>query len=93
MFGCWGAGWGGNVLKRCGPRQDPEYVAYEGRRIRLTDERLAHILGHPKMRGMERAIPNRGFIIASMWAPASGASIYVPWSKCRRRMLSSSPPT
>ncbi|MEW6746704.1 MAG: hypothetical protein AB1486_28515 [Planctomycetota bacterium] len=29
---------------------------YEGRAIRLTDERLAHILEHPEMRGMERAI-------------------------------------
>jgi len=26
---------------------------YEGKRIRLTDERLAHILEHPEMRGME----------------------------------------
>ena len=27
-----------------------------GRKVRLTDERLAHILGHPEMRGMEAAI-------------------------------------
>lgn len=26
---------------------------YEGRQIRLTDERLAHILEHPEMLGME----------------------------------------
>ncbi|MGE3424956.1 MAG: hypothetical protein AB7N24_23150 [Dehalococcoidia bacterium] len=31
-------------------------VDYEGRRIRLTDERLAHILEHPEMRGMEHRI-------------------------------------
>ena len=29
---------------------------YEGRTIRLTDERLAHILDHPEMQGMERRI-------------------------------------
>ena len=29
---------------------------YEGRSIRLTDERLAHILEHPEMVGMEAAI-------------------------------------
>jgi hypothetical protein len=29
---------------------------YEGRTIRLTDERLAHILEHPEMQGMERRI-------------------------------------
>jgi hypothetical protein len=29
---------------------------YEGRRIRLTDERLSHILEHPEMRGMEERI-------------------------------------
>jgi len=29
---------------------------YEGRSIRLTDERLAHILEHPEMVGMEQAI-------------------------------------
>jgi len=29
---------------------------YEGRAIRLTDERLAHILEHPEMRGMEGRI-------------------------------------
>ena len=29
---------------------------YEGRAIRLTDERLAHILEHPEMQGMEDRI-------------------------------------
>ena len=29
---------------------------YEGRKIRLTEERLAHILEHPEMRGMEHRI-------------------------------------
>lgn len=29
---------------------------YEGRAIRLTDERLAHILEHPEMQGMEERI-------------------------------------
>lgn len=28
----------------------------EGRRVRLTDERLAHILEHPEMQGMEDRI-------------------------------------
>jgi hypothetical protein len=27
-----------------------------GRKVRLTDERLAHILGHPEMRSMEHEI-------------------------------------
>ena len=30
---------------------------YAGRRVRLTDERLAHILEHPEMGGLEAAIP------------------------------------
>jgi len=29
---------------------------HEGRAIRLTDERLAHILEHPEMQGMEGRI-------------------------------------
>ncbi|MBI4205752.1 MAG: hypothetical protein HY527_12060 [Betaproteobacteria bacterium] len=29
---------------------------YEGRKVRLTDERLAHILEHPEMVGMEDKI-------------------------------------
>lgn len=29
---------------------------YQGLAIRLTEERLAHILEHPEMRGLERAI-------------------------------------
>ena len=31
-------------------------IDHEGRAIRLTDERLAHILEHPEMRGMEGRI-------------------------------------
>lgn len=29
---------------------------FEGKPVRLTDERLAHILEHPEMKGMEAAI-------------------------------------
>jgi hypothetical protein len=29
---------------------------YEGRPVRLTDERLAHVLEHPEMRGLESAL-------------------------------------
>jgi hypothetical protein len=32
------------------------YVDYQGKRIRLTEERLAHILDHPEMTGMEPRI-------------------------------------
>jgi hypothetical protein len=32
------------------------YRDFEGRHIRLTDERLAHILEHPEMAGMEARI-------------------------------------
>jgi len=32
------------------------FTDYEGRAIRLTDERLAHILEHPEMQGMEDRI-------------------------------------
>lgn len=32
-------------------------IDYEGRAIRLTDERLGHILEHPEMRGIEHRIP------------------------------------
>ena len=31
-------------------------VDFQGRAIRLTDERLAHILEHPEMQAMEQAI-------------------------------------
>ena len=31
-------------------------IDYEGRAIRLTDERLEHILEHPEMHGMEQRI-------------------------------------
>jgi len=33
-----------------------EYSDFEGKRVRLTDERLAHILEHPEMVGMEPTI-------------------------------------
>ena len=33
------------------------YVDYQGRRVRLTQERLAHILEHLEMTGMELHIP------------------------------------
>ena len=33
-----------------------EYLDYEGRRVRLTDERLGHILDHPEMVGLEPKI-------------------------------------
>ena len=32
------------------------YLDYRGNRIRLTEDRLAHILEHPEMRGMEPRI-------------------------------------
>lgn len=32
------------------------YVDYQGKRVRLTEERLAHILEHPEMKGMETRI-------------------------------------
>jgi hypothetical protein len=32
------------------------YIDYEGRPVRLSDERLAHILEHPEMAGMETRI-------------------------------------
>lgn len=32
------------------------FVDYRGNRVRLTEERLAHILEHPEMRGMEPRI-------------------------------------
>ncbi len=34
------------------------YIDYQGNRVRLTEERLAHILEHPEMRGMETRIPD-----------------------------------
>ncbi|HEY5897951.1 MAG TPA: hypothetical protein VIV54_10325 [Burkholderiales bacterium] len=33
-----------------------EYIDYLGNRIRLTQERLEHILGHPELRGIESRI-------------------------------------
>ena len=37
-------------------RGDPVKVLtdYEGRAVRLTDERMAHILEHPEMMGMKK---------------------------------------
>ena len=34
----------------------PTLIDYQNRPVRLTDERLAHILLHPEMVGMETAI-------------------------------------
>ena len=31
-------------------------IDYQGRAVRLTDERLAHVLEHPEMRDMESAL-------------------------------------
>lgn len=46
---------------------------YEGRAIRLTDERLKHILEHPEMKGMSGAIEETGVrpkrVIQSMSDP------------------------
>jgi hypothetical protein len=51
---------------------------YEGRAIRLTDERLAHILEHPEMQGMEgpieRTIGNPERVLESLSDP--GARLY-----------------
>lgn len=33
---------------------------YEGRAVRLTDERLEHVLEHPEMHGMESALGRNG---------------------------------
>ena len=32
------------------------YIDYRGNRVRLTEERLAHMLEHPEMQGMEARI-------------------------------------
>jgi hypothetical protein len=32
------------------------FTDYQGRVVRLTDERLTHILEHPEMLGMQRAL-------------------------------------
>ena len=78
---------------------------YEGRAIRLTDERLAHILEHPEMRTMERPIeetllrPER--VLQSLSDPQArlyyrmyslrrwGTSTYASWSSWRTMTLSS----
>jgi len=46
---------------------------YQGRIVRLTEERLAHIVEHQEMRGMESAlvetVRNPTFVIASRSDP------------------------
>jgi len=48
---------------------------YEGRDVRLTDERLGHILEHPEMAGMEAALEHTlrqpEFVIQSRTDPAT----------------------
>ncbi len=48
---------------------------YEGRAVRLTAERLAHILEHPEMSGLEQAIADTlrapEFVIQSLSDPSS----------------------
>jgi len=47
------AGWGGDGLGVTGTRILRDF---QGLAIRLTEERLAHVLEHPEMAGMEAAI-------------------------------------
>ena len=77
---------------------------YEGRAVRLTDERLAHILEHPEMVGMEdkieetlatperviesQAIPRRAYTIGSMWGPEWATNTFASSSSWRRMMPS-----
>ena len=52
---------------------------HEGRAIRLTDERLAHILEHPEMQGMEGRIgDNDAFILTAYLVrqPAGGRQLW-----------------
>jgi len=81
---------------------------YQGLAILLTDERLAHILEHPEMVGMESAIeqtiahPNQ--VVESISDSAArlyyrfymgtmvGDKYLCVWSKLWARRLSSSPP-
>ena len=46
---------------------------YQGREVRLTEERLAHIVEHPEMRGVETALAETlkhpAFVIASRTDP------------------------
>jgi hypothetical protein len=74
-------------------------IDHEGRAIRLTGERLAHILEHPEMQGMEGRIeetvkrpekvleslsdPKRGFTTGSTWVRKSATSIYASRSRWR----------
>ena len=43
----------------------------EGRAIRLTDERLAHILEHPEMQGMEGRIEGNDAFMPTAYADSS----------------------
>ena len=47
------------------------FTNYEGRQVRLTDERLRHILLHPEMAGVESmieaALLEPEFVIQSLW--------------------------
>jgi hypothetical protein len=36
---------------------------HQGLAIRLTDERMAHILDHPEMKGLGRAIEKKGVLL------------------------------
>ena len=72
---------------------------HEGMAIRPTDERLAHILEHPEMQGMEGRIeetvrrpvkvleslsdPRRGVATGSTWVLKSATSIYASRSRLR----------
>ena len=46
-------------------------IDYEGRAIRLTDERLEHILKHPEMRGMEQRIAETLRTLRKWWNPSA----------------------
>ena len=41
---------------------------FQGLAIRLTDERLAHILEHPEMAGMESAVEQTLFLQNRLWS-------------------------
>jgi len=51
---------------------------YQGRSVRLTDERLQHILEHPEMKGLEAALEETlrapQFVIQSLTDPAAEMS-------------------
>jgi hypothetical protein len=78
---------------------------YEGWSIRLTDERLAHILEHPEMQAMEQPIeetllhpervlqslsdPQARLYYRMYLATLGGTSIYASWSSWRTMTHSS----